>query len=218
MCCDVHKRHSPSRAHICGGGESGLDPRGVHPPFVALTPGHAPQDSAIPLACASAQFPLEAQGGAVSRLERWSSLRCRICGVSPHSTGIVPSQLGSFSNRVFFDSGGIGRSVLGYYWGVRLGQVGVPSPPPECPQSAPRVPPEYPQSTPEYPHSATVTVAHWHLECAQARGCLRGMATAARSPGRGRPGRWQAMGQTRTVRPPPGSPPGAPPPHWQRAA
>ncbi len=29
MCCDVHKRHSPSRAHIWGGGESGLDPRGV---------------------------------------------------------------------------------------------------------------------------------------------------------------------------------------------
>jgi hypothetical protein len=50
--------------------------------------------------------------------------------------GIVPSQLGSISNRVFFDSGGIGRSVLGYYWGVRLGQVGVPSPPQleECPQ------------------------------------------------------------------------------------
>ena len=30
--------------------------------------------------------PLEAQGGAVSRPERWSSLRCRSCGVSPHST------------------------------------------------------------------------------------------------------------------------------------
>ena len=44
MCCDVHKRHSPSRAHICGGGESGLDPRGVDPPSVALTPSHAPQD------------------------------------------------------------------------------------------------------------------------------------------------------------------------------
>ena len=67
---------------------------------------------------------------------------------------IVPSQLGSISNRVFFDSGGIGRSVLGYYWGVRLGQVGAPSPPPECPQSTPRVPREYPespQSTPTQP-------------------------------------------------------------------
>jgi len=55
-------------------------------------------------------------------------------------TGIVPSQLGSISNRVFFDSGGIGRSVLGYYWGVRLGQVGVPSPPQEYPQSTPTQP------------------------------------------------------------------------------
>ena len=45
MCCDVHKRHSPSRAHICGGGESGLDPRGVHPPLVALTPSHQDYDS-----------------------------------------------------------------------------------------------------------------------------------------------------------------------------
>ena len=44
MCCDVHKRHSPSRAHIWGGGESGLDPRGVQPPHVALTPSRAPQD------------------------------------------------------------------------------------------------------------------------------------------------------------------------------
>ena len=44
MCCDVHKRHSPSRAHICGGGESGLDPRDVQPPHVALTPSRAPQD------------------------------------------------------------------------------------------------------------------------------------------------------------------------------
>ena len=44
MCCDVHKRHSPSRAHIWGGGESGLDLRGVQPPHVALTPSRAPQD------------------------------------------------------------------------------------------------------------------------------------------------------------------------------
>ena len=44
MCCGVHKRHSPSRAHICGGGESGLDPRGVQPPHVALTPSRAPQE------------------------------------------------------------------------------------------------------------------------------------------------------------------------------
>ena len=44
MCCDVHRRHSPSRAHIWGGGESGLDPRDVQPPHVALTPSRAPQD------------------------------------------------------------------------------------------------------------------------------------------------------------------------------
>jgi hypothetical protein len=71
--------------------------------------------------------------------------------ISYYSLSIVPSQLGSISNRVFFDSGGIGRSVLGYYWGVRLGQVGAPSPPPECPQSTPRVPREYPESTPRVP-------------------------------------------------------------------
>ena len=35
-----------------------------------------PKPAGIPLACASAQSPLEAQGGAVSRPERCSSLRC----------------------------------------------------------------------------------------------------------------------------------------------
>ena len=44
-----------------------------------------------------------------------------------------------------------------------------PEPAPRVPPEYPKVPPKYPQST---PHSATVTVAHWHLECAQARGCL----------------------------------------------
>ena len=46
MCLVILKRHSASRAHICGGGESGLDPRGVQPPPVAfkLTPSLAPED------------------------------------------------------------------------------------------------------------------------------------------------------------------------------
>jgi hypothetical protein len=53
MCCGVHKRHSPSRAHICGGGESGLDPRGVQPPHVALTPSRAPGPQDLPFRCRS---------------------------------------------------------------------------------------------------------------------------------------------------------------------